>query len=112
MNSADSFSADYAEARAKFREAAQAAGGAIEALTHPEPGRQGETLTTDVAWFGPRSAERVLVMISATHGVEGFCGSGAQVDWLKRGEAGRLPSSLGVLMIHAINPHGFPGCGG
>jgi hypothetical protein len=25
-----------------------------------------------------------LVMISGAHGVEGFCGSGAEVDWLRR----------------------------
>ena len=29
---------------------------------------------------GPRDADRVLVLISGTHGVEGYCGSGAQVD--------------------------------
>jgi hypothetical protein len=107
MNAADSFSADYIEARAKFRAAAASAGGAVESLTHPECGRQGEDLTTDVAWFGPRGAERVMVTISATHGVEGFCGSGAQIDWLSRGEAARLPPTVGVLAIHAINPYGF-----
>ena len=107
MNSADSFSADYASARAKFLEAARAAGAATEAVTHPERGPDGGALTTDVAWCGPKDAERVLVTISGTHGVEGFCGSGALVDWLRRGEAGRLPQGLAVLMIHAVNPYGF-----
>jgi hypothetical protein len=107
MNSADSFSADYAAARAKFRDAAAAAGGLLEAASHPEAGPDGGDLTTDVAWFGPREAEAVLVTISATHGVEGFCGSGAQVDWLRRGEAASLPSGVAVMLIHAINPYGF-----
>jgi hypothetical protein len=107
MNAADSFSADYGEARAKFRAAAAGAGATMETLTHPERGRQGEALSTDVAWLGPRGAERVLVMISGTHGVEGFCGSGAQTDWLVRGEGGGLPAGVAVLIIHAINPHGF-----
>ena len=107
FNCADSFSADYAEARGKFREDAAAAGGALDAVSHPGLGPGGEALTTDVAWFGPRGAERALVLISGTHGVEGFCGSGAQVHWLRRGEAARLPAGLGVLMIHAVNPHGF-----
>ena len=105
MNSADSFSSDYQAARAKFREAAKAAGADLETLSHPEPGPDGGDLSTDVALVGPRGAERVLVMISGTHGAEGFCGSGAQVDWLRRGE--RLPAGLAVLMIHAINPYGF-----
>ena len=107
MNSADSFSADYSQARAKFREAAGEAGGALESIAHPERGPDGGDLSTDTAWFGPKDAEAVLVMISGTHGVEGFCGSGAQVDWLRRGEASRLPTGLAVLMIHAVNPYGF-----
>ncbi|HEY1879866.1 MAG TPA: M14 family metallopeptidase [Caulobacteraceae bacterium] len=107
MNSVDSFSPYYAGARAKFREAAKAAGAAIETFAHPERGPDGGDLSTDVALIGPKSAERVLVMISATHGVEGFCGSGAQVDWLRRGEAASLPAGVAVVMIHAINPYGF-----
>ncbi len=107
MNSADSFSPDYAAARSKFREAAKAAGAAIETFAHPERGPDGGDLSTDVALIGPKDAERVLVMISATHGVEGFCGSGAQIDWLRRGEAASLPAGLTVVMIHAINPYGF-----
>jgi hypothetical protein len=107
MNSADSFSGDYAEARRKFRTAAAEAGGVLESLQHPESGPDGDALFTDVARFGPAKAERMLVLISGTHGVEGFCGSGAQVDLLRRDEAKRLPAGTGVLMIHAINPHGF-----
>ncbi|HEY1414344.1 MAG TPA: M14 family metallopeptidase [Caulobacteraceae bacterium] len=107
MNSVEAFSPDYAAARAKFREAAKAAGAAIETFAHPERGPDGGDLSTDVALIGPKSAERVLVMISATHGVEGFCGSGAQVDWLRRGEAAGLPAGVAVVMIHAINPYGF-----
>jgi len=107
MNSADSFSADYQGARGKFLDAARAAGAALDSKTHPERGPDGGELATHIAWFGPKSAEKVLVMISATHGVEGFCGSGAQADWLRRGEAGRIPPGVAVLMIHAINPYGF-----
>ncbi|HVN01935.1 MAG TPA: M14 family metallopeptidase [Caulobacteraceae bacterium] len=107
MNSAESFSATYAEARAKFRAAAEEAGGELDTIANPNKGPDGGDLSADTAWFGPRSAERVLVMVSGTHGGEGFCGSGAQVDWLRRGEAANLPPGLAVLMIHAINPFGF-----
>ena len=78
MNSAESFSFDYQTARTKFLAAARDAGAALEATLHPERGPDGGDLTTDMAWIGPWEAEAVLVMISATHGVEGFCGSGAQ----------------------------------
>ena len=46
-------------------------------------------------------------MVSGTHGVEGFCGSGAQIDWLRRGEAASLPVDVAALMVHAVNPYGF-----
>ena len=101
------FSATYAEARDKFVGAANAAGASLSAYVHPETGPGGETLTTDVAWIGPADAAGVLVLVSGTHGVEGHCGSGAQVDWLRRGEAARLGPKLAVCLVHAINPYGF-----
>ena len=107
MNSAESFSADYQAARASFCAEAAQAGGALARYENPNRGPDGGDLSTDVAWFGPRDAPKVLVMVSGTHGAEGFCGSGAQVDWLRRGEQTTLPADLGVLMIHAINPYGF-----
>ena len=85
-NTPAAFSATYAEARAKFREAAGQARASLDAVTNPNTGPDGGDLTTDIAWIGPRDAQKVLVMLSATHGVEGFCGSGAQIDWLRRGE--------------------------
>jgi hypothetical protein len=102
-----SFSANYREARLKFLEAAKEAGAAVTFHECPAPGPKGEVLTTDVAWIGERKASKVLVAISATHGVEGFCGSAFQVDWLRSGKAASLPGDTAVLFIHAINPHGF-----
>ncbi|HEY2481967.1 MAG TPA: M14 family metallopeptidase [Caulobacteraceae bacterium] len=107
MNSAESFSRDYAQARARFRQAAAAAVAQMDSVSHPERGPDGGELATDVALIGEKTADAILVMISATHGVEGFCGSGAQIDFLVRGEAARLPPGVAVLMIHAINPYGF-----
>jgi hypothetical protein len=107
MNSAESFSRNYAEARARFRQTAAAAGARLDSVIHPERGPDGGELATDVALIGEATAAAVLVMISATHGVEGFCGSGAQIDFLVRGEAARLPKGVAVLMVHAINPYGF-----
>src|SRR5690349_1000872 len=106
MSSLESFSATYGEAREKFRAVASRYDAQLSSFTHPERGPDGAKLSTDVAWFGPRNAERVLVTISATHGVEGFAGSGSQIDWLTRGEAARLPSGVAALLIHAINPYG------
>jgi hypothetical protein len=48
-----------------------------------------------------------LVVLSGTHGVEGFCGSGVQLDWLTEGNAATLPAGQAALLVHAVNPHGF-----
>lgn len=101
------FSATYGEARQKFRDAVAGASGALSSYIHPERGPDGSELTTDVAWFGEADAQAVLVMVSGTHGVEGHCGSGAQVDWIRRGEAARLAPGVAAVLIHAINPYGF-----
>jgi hypothetical protein len=101
------FSATYADARAKFLSAARRAGADSAAHVHTLRGPAGEELATDVAWLGPGNAESVLVMSSATHGVEGFCGSAVQTAWLEDAAAGHRPQQVAVLLIHAVNPHGF-----
>jgi hypothetical protein len=101
------FSATYAEARTKFLDAAKAAGASLSSYVHPERGPDGGELATDVAWIGPADAAGVLLLVSGTHGVEGHCGSGAQVDWLRRGEAAHRAPNVAVMLVHAINPYGF-----
>ena len=101
------FAPDYAAARTKFLAAARDGGATVKAYINPLRGPRGEELATDVAWFGPASARKVLVLQAATHGVEGFTGSGAMLDFLLAGGARSLPEGVAVLMIHAINPHGF-----
>jgi hypothetical protein len=105
----DAFAASYAEARQKFLQAAAAAGLAVESKVHPLPGRDGEALALDVARDGPQDATRLLILSSACHGVEGYCGSGVQVDAL-RNPAWReaaAANGVAVLYLHALNPFGF-----
>jgi hypothetical protein len=101
------FAADYSAARAKFLAAVGLLGGDVRSYDNPLRGPQGEALATDVAWIGPRAARKLLVTVSATHGVEGFCGSGAQIDWLLGQGLRGVPSDTALLFVHAINPHGF-----
>jgi hypothetical protein len=101
------FSEDYLTARTKFRDEAAQAGGVLFVYENPNKGPHGEALTVDLAWFGPKDASKVLVLVSATHGVEGFCGSGAQLDWIRIGRAGLDQADTAILLVHALNPHGF-----
>ncbi len=107
MDVDDCFSADYRQSRTRFIERTTAAGGTLSSYPNPNKGPYGEDLATDVAWFGPRDAGNVLVLVAATHGVEGFCGAGAQLDWIRTGCAGLAGGDLAVLLVHAINPHGY-----
>lgn len=104
---ASHFPSDYTDARSRFVAAVTSAGAQHHVIQHPLRGPRGEKLYADVAWSGPPEATRVLVTISATHGAEGYCGSGCQTAWLAEGLHKELPRGVAVLAIHAINPHGF-----
>ncbi len=105
----NAFSSSYAQARVKFLEAAAIAGLQVQSHAHPLKGRDGEDLAMDVARDGALGAENLLIVSSACHGVEGYCGSGVQVhalhdaEWLAKSRA----SGTAVLYIHALNPYGF-----
>lgn len=103
------FSNSYAQARVKFLEAAATAGLAITSFAHPLQGKDGEDLAMDVALDGSLDAKELLVVSSACHGVEGYCGSGVQVFALHDAEWREKVREAGVavLYIHALNPHGF-----
>ena len=101
------FSHTYAEARAKFL--AAAAGTHLE--SHPEPlrGIELEPLAMDVARIGADDADALLIVSSGCHGVEGYCGSGAQVALLHDETFRTRARQAGValLFVHALNPWGF-----
>ena len=106
------FSLDYPAARTKFQAAIRYRKGTLAAYPHPSAfGRHGEVLSIDVGVIGPKDAPNSLLVISGTHGLEGRCGSAAQVGWLLGDGAAALPAQTNVVMIHAINPwgvsHGF-----
>ena len=102
-----SFPANYVEARQSFLKAAHSVGAQMDVFLHPQKGFQGEDMAIDVAWLGACDARKVLVTISATHGVEGLYGSGCQTAWLQQFKSENLPADTAVLVIHALNPYGF-----
>ena len=101
------FSTCYSEARDKFLIEAEAAGAVLTSCKHPEPGPDGEALHLDAARIGPREADRLFVLVSGTHGPEGFCGSACQTGWLRARARAPLPPGVAVLLLHAHNPFGF-----
>ncbi len=100
------FSVDHATARQRFRQAALKLGWQVE--THPidAVGPDGEELAFDVACSTTGDPEKVLVVSSGVHGVEGFFGSAVQVALLERW-ASATPPSTRCVFLHGLNPYGF-----
>ncbi|HEX6312604.1 MAG TPA: M14 family metallopeptidase [Acidimicrobiia bacterium] len=98
----------YVEGADRFRTAADKAGAVIERHALSLFGPDGEQLAVDVARLGPDAADAALLVISGTHGVEGFAGSACQVGWLEHGGAERAAvAGIVVVLVHALNPYGF-----
>ncbi len=97
-------STSYADAQSAFLAAAAGANARVESFPHPLTGIDGEALAVDVAEVGPVDAENVVVVVSGTHGVEGYLGSALQRHHL---ESGRDPETVTVIFVHALNPYGF-----
>jgi len=100
----DSHHYQYQDARRTFLELAVDA--EIESRVHPLEGPDGE-IAMDIAIWGNRSATKALVLSSGTHGIEGYCGSFIQCQFLLDGIHKQLPDDFMLVMIHGINPHGF-----
>lgn len=104
------FGQSYADAKSRFLGAAARQGCHVQSYVNPAAsGVDGESLTTDVAYCGSTDARSLLILTSAMHGEEGYCGSGCQVALLndqallERTQA----NGIGILLIHAVNPYGF-----
>jgi hypothetical protein len=98
--------ATYEESRSRFLATAADAGASLACYEHPAQGLAGEALAIDVASIGPHDAEAVLLIVSGTHGVEGFTGSALQHHWLHH-HVGDRPDDVRVVLLHAFNPYGF-----
>lgn len=69
-------------------------------------GPNDEVLTIDSVYVGTEAPERLAILTRGVHGVEGYAGSALQQLWLAE-FAHRLPDNTGMLLMHALNPHGF-----
>jgi hypothetical protein len=99
------FSADYDEARRRFRQAARAAGAETFELPIAAVGPGGLPLTIDIGWLGPRKPGRAVLHVAGVHGLEGFTGSAVQLAALKSRPV--LPSDVALIFVHGLNPWGM-----
>ena len=93
------FSESYDHARLRFLEKARLLNASFVSL------EVSQGYTIDIAVFNEEfKKERVLIVTSATHGVEGFAGSAIQLNMM---ESGEMPQDVCVVLVHALNPFGY-----
>jgi Protein of unknown function (DUF2817) len=108
MATFDFFADSYGEARSKFTKACQNVGAKLTEHALPNyAGPNDQRLYVDVAQVGAVFPRSMLILISGTHGVEGFSGSGCQVGYLADKVHEALPAGASAMLIHALNPFGF-----
>lgn len=92
------FSKDYFSARKKFLEDTK--------KFKKSKAKIIDDLTIDFALHETKKKETLLVLVSATHGVEGYTGSAVQLFFLEK-YFEKIKDKYSVFLAHAINPYGF-----
>lgn len=99
------YSADYFEARERFRELSRQTGATLHSHAIAAEGPHRERLWIDAAVFGSADASNGLVLSSGIHGLEAPFGSAVQLEWLERWSS-FVPLGLRVVLLHTLNPFG------
>ena len=107
------FKKNYQDARAAFKKSLSLIDqrlivDAFE-FQHPLKDPAGAELFCDIVFLGQSpDPSNVLVLISGTHGIEGFTGSAVQIDSLPLLNTFlKSQADFGIVLIHALNPWGF-----
>lgn len=65
-------------------------------------------LTIDFCYVpAQKEAEKLLILTSGVHGVEGYVGSAVQQMFMNEALTGETLKNVGILFVHGINPFGF-----
>ena len=73
---------DYEDSRNTFQRLAAWAGAVTGSLPVRQNDADAPPLFTDTAYLGPADARNIVVIASATHGVEGYAGAACQFRFL------------------------------
>lgn len=105
------FQETYPDARDSFLHDISEAGkglDTVETFAFRIPSGVDSGLIMDVCYIPPRvDTVRLLVLISGTHGIEGYTGSAIQQMFLEEFLDKRISDDTGILLVHAFNPYGF-----
>ncbi len=99
------FCRDYTQCRQGFLHLARRIRIPIKTVSFAT--EDGTEYSIDTAYLGPDNPKRIILIVSGTHGVEGFAGSACQCAFL---DAHRPHPEIAFLLVHALNPWGFAHC--
>lgn len=97
---------DYYASRDRFRVLAASLGTPAQSYVHA-PQADGNELSTDVAYLGPRDATTIIVIASGTHGVEGYAGAACQFHFMQHYRDRFAGHDIAFVLVHAVNPWGY-----
>jgi predicted deacylase len=102
------FPDSYASSREHFRNLARSRANWLSEYPLPADSNSAATqpLTIDIAYLGPEKPDRLVLVTSGLHGVEGFFGGAVQHRLLEQWESA-IEQPVGLLLVHALNPFGF-----
>lgn len=102
------FSDNYFEAREKFLANARENSLEINSFKlEKAKGPDDKDVFMDCAYTQGINKNNLLVLISGTHGPEGYCGSAIQSRFMKSGALAKTLEKCSAGIIHAHNPFGF-----
>ncbi len=94
------FSNNYLEARYKFREACK------KAKLNSYSKEVIDGLTIDFATSETKKKDKLIILMSGTHGVEGYIGSATQL-WFIEKILPKIKSKTSIGFVHCLNPFGM-----
>jgi len=71
------------------------------------PSKIDDDLTINALYIPSQKTERLLILSSGIHGIEGFVGSAIQTMFMDKFLNDSLLETTGVLFLHSMNPYGF-----
>jgi len=102
----DYFSESFLEAKTRFIAKASEKGLPVRSSGVGMKGIDGENLSMETVEIGNPDSDNMLIVLSGTHGVEGYAGSACQLSLLDQADALALDNHL-IVLVHALNPFGF-----
>lgn len=97
----------FAAGRRAFRRGMRRSDGLLGSIPYPARGPNGRRLSVDYGYLGDPDADRLVIVVTGIHGVEGPCGSICLTDGLERGLFQDGSRGTAYLLVHGLNPWGY-----